>query len=406
MNDTIKIQIHRLVLQQLDWNFFLESALWHGVAPMVFNNLKNLPERHHIPDEVIENLKPDYRKNFVRNTILFAEFDRILAAFEKHQIQVIPIKGAAFARNVYGDIALRPMSDIDILVKRTNVHRAKKIVYELGYRPYKGNNLDQLLKTYYHIKFIDSANKIPLEIHWAVTGPNHPYLIRTVDSKLVDTWWRRALRYNTECQNILSLNPADQIYLLASHFFKHRFNRSNGVFNSCGALIQLCDIYNLAIYYKNDIDWEKLKIESRQIGLYKIVSVCLSIVKEIFDLQNGHTMDFLNDWEIGGLDQEIINHVTKRLFLREDKLSPVPSVFIKAQAEMSFQKWFKNIFKAIFPNPEVLSQNLKRPLRSKAFYLNYLMRPLILLIRYRKTLFEIQRIKEERILERWIDTQS
>ena len=90
MNDTTKSEIHRLVFLQLDWKVFLESARWHGVAPMVFNNLKNIPERHQIPDEIIENLKSDYRKNLIRNTIIFAELDRVLAAFEENIIEVIP----------------------------------------------------------------------------------------------------------------------------------------------------------------------------------------------------------------------------------------------------------------------------------------------------------------------------
>jgi hypothetical protein len=398
LTENMRSDLAKLVGKPIEWNAFLDSARWHGVAPLAFNNLKNIPERQQIPAEIIENLKSDYRKNLVRNTIIFAELDRILATFEKQRIQVIPIKGAAFARKIYGDIGLRPMSDIDILVKRADVYHAENVVHELGYL--------QDGKIHNHIKYINADDNFHLEIHWAVSNPHHPTALRVVDSKLVDIWWRRALPYSSEFQNILSLNPADRIYLLASHFFKHRFIRPNKVFNSCGALIQLCDIYNVTNYYKNDIDWEKLKIESRQIGLYKIVSVTLSIVKEIFDLQNDHTMDFLNDWKFGGLDQEIINHVTKRLFMREDKLAPVPFAFINAQTEISFQRRFKRIFKEIFPNPEALSRKLKRPIRSKAFYLIYLTRPFILLTRYGKSFFERRRLKEEGILKRWIDAQD
>jgi hypothetical protein len=398
MSDTTKSEIHRLVFLQLDWKVFLESARWHGVVPLVFNNLKNIPERHQIPDEIIEDLKSDYRKNLVRNTIIFAKLDRVLAAFEKHRIQIIPIKGAAFTREIYGDIGLRPMSDIDILVKRADVYHAENVVHELGYK--------QVGKTDYHNGYINGDDNFYLEIHWAVASPKHPSLIRAVDSKLIGTWWSRALPYNSKFQNILSLNPVDRIYLLASHFFKHRFIRPNKVFDSRGALIQLCDMYNVTNYYKNDIDWEKLKIKSRQIGLYKIVGVTLAIVKEIFGLQNDETMDFLNDWKLGGLDREIIDLVSKRLFMREDKLAPVPFAFINAQTEISFQKRFKRIFKEIFPNPEALSSKLKRPIRSRAFYLIYLTRPFILLKRYGKTFLGMRRLKEEGILKRWIDAQD
>ena len=53
IDDAIKTEINRLVLQPLDWEAFLESARWHGVAALAFNNLKNIPERHQIPDEII-----------------------------------------------------------------------------------------------------------------------------------------------------------------------------------------------------------------------------------------------------------------------------------------------------------------------------------------------------------------
>lgn len=406
VDDTAETEIRGLVRRYLDWNAFLDSARWHGVAQLVFNNLKKLPERKHIPADIMENLKSDYRKNLIRNTIIFAQLDNILTAFENRGMQVIPLKGAAISRMIYGDIGLRPMSDIDILVKKTNVHHAEKIVNELGYRPYKGKNLDEFLKTSHHSVYIKDDIKVLLEIHWAVASPHNPHLIQTVDSNLVDIWWQRALRHNSEFQNILSLDPADLIYLLSSHFFKHRFIRRYGAFNSNGALLQLCDVFNVVDHYQDDIKWDQVKIEARQIGLYKMVSVTLSIVRKIFELQNDHTMDFLNDWKLGGLDQEIINHVTKRLFMREDKLAPVPFAFMKAQTEISFQRRFINILKEIFPNPDALSRKLKRPIRSKAFYLIYLTRPFILLKRYGKTFFGMRRLKEEGILQRWIDSQD
>jgi hypothetical protein len=283
-------------------------------------------------------------------------------------------------------------------VKRADVYHAENVVHELGYT--------QFGKTPYHNKYNNADDNFHLEVHWTVANPHHSTAMRVLDSKLIDIWWRRALPYNSKFQNILSLNPADRIYLLALHFFKHRFIRPNKVFNSSGALLQLSDIYNITNYYKNDIEGEKLKIEARQIGLYKIVSVTLSIVREIFVLQNDHTMDFLNDWEFVVLDKKIINHVTKRLFMREDKLAPVPFTFMKAQTEISFQRRFNNIFKEIFPNPEALSRKLKRPIRSKAFYLIYLTRPFILLKRYGKTFLGMRRLKEEGILKRWIDAQE
>ncbi len=406
VDDAVEAAIRGLVRQDIDWYTFLDSARWHGVAQLVFNNLKKIPEPRHIPADIIENLKSDYRKNLIRNTIIFAQLDRILTAFKKRGMQVIPLKGAAISRLIYGDIGLRPMSDIDILVKKTNVHRAGKMVSELGYKPYEEKNLDDPLKTSHHIKFIQDDLQVLLEIHWAVASPQNPHHTRPKDVKLVDFWWRRAWCKNSEYPNILSLNPTDLLYLLSFHFFKHRFSRRYGVFNSKGALLQLCDVFNVVDYYRDDINWDQLKIEAHPIGFYKMVGVTLSIVKEIFGQQNDHTLNFLNSFSLDHMDYEVIDHFTKRLFFREDQHANVPSGLIKAQTEKPYTRRLVSIFKEIFPDPEALSRKLKRPIRSKAFYLIYLTRPFILLEKYGKIFFNMRRLKEEGIIKRWINSQD
>jgi hypothetical protein len=38
----VETGIRGLIRRDLDWNGFLDSARWHGVAPLVFNKLKNI----------------------------------------------------------------------------------------------------------------------------------------------------------------------------------------------------------------------------------------------------------------------------------------------------------------------------------------------------------------------------
>ena len=51
-----------------------------------------------------------------RNLRLFGELRQILRAFNAAGLSVIPLKGACLAEMIYGNIALRPMVDVDLLL--------------------------------------------------------------------------------------------------------------------------------------------------------------------------------------------------------------------------------------------------------------------------------------------------
>jgi Uncharacterised nucleotidyltransferase len=404
--EAAKNEMNELIRRPMDWNSILESAHWHGVAPLVYKNLIKCGLSSQVPNEIIKALKSTYRKQVIRNTLLFAELDRLLAAFEQSRIPIIPLKGVVIARLIYKDIGLRPMSDIDVLVKRSDISRAMELMPALGYRQHGKENLIQLLDKRHHVVYLNLSSRIPLEIHWDIDSQDHPALIRPTISNLMEIWWARARGPSSDYRVVSYLHPIDLICHLSTHFFKHRFINQNAGFVSSAALIQLCDIYNVVDFFQAEIDWDQLKVESQKIGIYQIVSATLSIVKEIFCEGVDHSTADLPAWEIASSDRVIISYVKKRIFLAKDKHSTVSPGFIKAQNATSKKMRFKHIVKAIFPSPQVLSDKLKKPINSKLFYLNYLVRPFIILKKYGKSFFEIRRLKEEGILKKWIDAQD
>ena len=401
-----KDEIIQLAQQPLDWNSIAESACWHGVAPLVYKNLNKCRLTSRVPGEIIKQLKSTYRKQVVRNTLLLNEFDNLLAAFEQRSIRIIPLKGVFLARLIYKDVGLRPMSDIDVLVDISDISRVMELIPSMGYRQIGKENLIQLLEKRHHVAYLNSNSRIPLEIHWDIDSQDHPALIRPAISNLMEIWWKRAYVKSTDHPVVFYLHPIDVVCHLSTHFFKHRFMKENAGFISSGALLQLGDLYNVVAYFQDEIDWEQLKVESQKIGIYQIVSAALLIIKEIFSEEADHGLAALAAWPISSSDRAIINYVKKRVFSIQDKHSAVSPGFIRAQNAASRKMRFNNIIKAIFPSTQSLSDNLKKPIDSKLFYLNYLTRPFILLKRYGKSFFEPRRLKEEGILKRWIDAQD
>src|SRR5882724_9901509 len=123
-------EINSIISLPLNWQEVLKSASWHGVAPLVYHNLKSISG---IPQEVMDQLKGAYCGNIARNMYLYAELRRILEGFREKGLNVIVLKGAALAQSVYGDIGLRPMGDIDLLVRKEDLDCAEQIMSTLGY---------------------------------------------------------------------------------------------------------------------------------------------------------------------------------------------------------------------------------------------------------------------------------
>lgn len=397
LTQRIQQKIALLVMQPIEWNQFLDYARWHSVSPLVFSNLKNSSNRSHIPPKILESLKTEYRKNLVRNTIIFDEYEKIITALDSREIPVIPLKGIAIAKSIYGDIGLRPMSDIDILVKRETLQCTGKLMDQLGFKQVKPS------KTDHHIEYVIPKINLLVEIHYDIESKHHPSLIRPKVENLMEVWWSRLQRKKSNYRIESYLHPIDLICLFSHHFIKHRFTGRDDWFSSYGALRQLCDMCGVIEYHQNDIDWNQIKDESQKFGLYKVVSVTLSVVKKVFSETVGKKMDFLANWDIGSSEKKITNFVSKRIINMDDRYTPVPLAFVRAQTEISPLKRFKTIIKKVYPNPEMLSKRLNKPINTKLFYLNYLTHTLILCSKYGKTMIRRRHLKMEGKLIRWIN---
>ena len=61
-----------------------------------------------------------------RNTIIFNELKTLLKILKHAHIEVVLLKGAALVNSVYPDLAYRFMSDIDVLIKESDLVKAQK----------------------------------------------------------------------------------------------------------------------------------------------------------------------------------------------------------------------------------------------------------------------------------------
>jgi len=104
----------------------LEHASAHGLTFL----LHGLPG---LPASVQERVHQECLGITARNLALAGELRKLLRTFRDQRIPCLPLRGLALAERLYGDIPPRPMGDIDLLVRKEDVHRVQALFEALGF---------------------------------------------------------------------------------------------------------------------------------------------------------------------------------------------------------------------------------------------------------------------------------
>lgn len=117
---------------RLDWGFLLDHAGRHKILALVAKHLETLwPDSIRLPHRA---LLERYRiANRLRNAMIFTELETVLPRLAAAGIHPVLRKGAVTAQHLYRDISAREIGDVDLLVGRDDIDRAREDLGTLGY---------------------------------------------------------------------------------------------------------------------------------------------------------------------------------------------------------------------------------------------------------------------------------
>lgn len=116
----------------LDWSYVVRAADRQGVAPLVHDWLRRHPEVK-VDNPWADHLHHAYWTNHFRNKALLSELGRVSHAAAEAGIDLMPVKGASLATDYYPTPALRPLSDLDVLVRPHHIAGLSRVLRALGY---------------------------------------------------------------------------------------------------------------------------------------------------------------------------------------------------------------------------------------------------------------------------------
>jgi len=289
--------LQELLRKELDWDWLVKTAVEHKVIPLFYRNLKTVaPDL--IPPAVLSQIRSYAQIITRRNFFLTGELLALLRIFQKNNILAVPLKGAALATDAYHDLGLRHFRDLDILVRKQDVLKAREILILNGYRPgleLSGAREMLWLQTKYEYAFTHPAKKVRLDIHWRFLPKYFVFPEGT------EPLWDRLGSVSIVGREVRILSPENQLLFLCGHGTRHGWN----------GLSLICDVAALLQSHR-EIKWEETLRKAKRMRIKRMLLVGLLLAHNL--LQTPLAPEIWREIKKDRGTRKLANKVSGRLF--------------------------------------------------------------------------------------------
>jgi len=198
------------------WMSLLGGALRHGLVERL---MAALPAgRGGLPPEVEERLQHEAAGLRIRAARLSAALDEALRALSRRGIPVVPLKGPVLAERLYADPALRPSTDLDLLVSGADFDDAAAALEELGYSLDRSWTAAYQRRHHHHVS-LHRPGGPAIELHHRAVSGFGTFLPGE------DLIARARPHVTSTGAKALVLSPEDELLYLGLHAAGHLFQR-------------------------------------------------------------------------------------------------------------------------------------------------------------------------------------
>lgn len=203
--------------ESLDWDLFVKLSLHHRVFPLIYLGIQKIND---IPSDTFVKLAYYYKRNTFYMLNLAAQMEFVSRKFADKDIPILFIKGPVLAQELYGDLALRPSSDIDVIIPKNDLQRTESFLLEEGFvkDEYIKSILGDWKWRHHHFTYIHPDKGIKLEVHWRLNpGPSK-------EPSFKELWLsrRKSVLFN---QDIYYLGREELFIFLITHGARHGWSR-------------------------------------------------------------------------------------------------------------------------------------------------------------------------------------
>jgi Uncharacterised nucleotidyltransferase len=299
----IVVRIRDLVRSHLDWTALLRLAGRHASTPLLYWTLSAVCQEE-VPPGIFQRLREQFEANAASNLRLTSELVRLLAWLEADGVLAIPFKGPVLAAAVYGNLALRAFSDLDVLVRPADVMRAHATLARQGYRPrldLTGTRAAVAQRRGHEATFTRRDGAVTIELHWDVA----PWFF-TCPVDLEGMWARRE-PLELAGRTVSNLAAEDLLLVLCIHGSKHLWAR----------LQWIADTAEL-VRVRPGVDWDRVHDHARRSGSLRMLRLGLRLAGDLLGtrLPGGMDREIGRDSATAALAAQVVGRLLEEPFKR------------------------------------------------------------------------------------------
>jgi len=242
-----------------------EQGMRHNLFQLIYSRLQKY-QMFIFPNDLVNNFLKESKGLYLKGVTLSAKQEavekEVASLLRAKGIQSIIIRGNSLANELYNDLNCRTSTDIDILIRKSDVLSADSILKENRYDRNDRIPLTFWLHRLHHAIYHYPGTSDIIELHWNFGIPSFFKLSSE------DIWDEVTVTDSGQ----LRLTPEMLIIMLLIHHHMHSFRE----------LKILTDIVWSLHKYKNIIDWHVFALKIRQIGLIKTTRITMKQVEMVW----------------------------------------------------------------------------------------------------------------------------
>ncbi len=268
-----------------DWRRVLRLARANRLVGAVFDGLDRAGLLSELPEDVRKGFEGDYFQQVagIRSALDLAA--GLAGSFSAAGVELVILRGPALGLTVYPRPFLRPFSDLDLLVGREDLPRARQLLEAAGLRPPPGTFPDRYFERWHlHLPYNHPETGLPVELHWAL---DHPYTLSLIEYREL---FAKSRTVRFEGQPIPVLAPEDRVLTLALHLVKHcpflpellEEDDLPSILLRGRWLLWVLDLRRAIVPAGEQLDWEAIAEKARRRHLERETSAALAAVAAVY----------------------------------------------------------------------------------------------------------------------------
>jgi hypothetical protein len=221
-----------------------------------------------IPETARSTLAAFRQDHLVRSLSAAQQLARVAGALKADGIRFAAFKGAALAKQLYGELSAREYTDIDLIVPEAHLARAEDVLAALGYRGEGDRAFRRAFLAYLRqYAFVHPELGVAIDLHWDFSGSHVPFPLAPGEI------WDRLEDVPIGDQRVPAVSGANLALLLAGHGTKEGWR----------SLDWVCD-FAMLVHRRADLDWAAIHRHAEARGCGDSVLLACSMAQRLLDV--------------------------------------------------------------------------------------------------------------------------